>query len=103
MYLSPFAMPYFVPNNQNVPQSQRAPFKVEDCLEKMVQYIKTHNLQPIFGKDLSDEELKFILHPEAEAASKLPMKLNDINRGLLMQLAVMSLYDLVVLVGRFPP
>ena len=77
------------------------PFKVEDCLERMVQYIKTHNLLPIFGKDLSDEELEYILRPQAETASKLPLKLDDINRELLMQLTVMGLYDLVVLVGRF--
>ena len=67
----------------------------------MVQYIKTHNLLPIFGKDLSDEELEYILRPQAETASKLPLKLDDINRELLMQLTVMGLYDLVVLVGRF--
>ena len=67
-----------------------------------MQYIKTHNLLPIFGKDLSDEELEYILRPQAENASKLPMKLDDINRELLMQLTVMGLYDLVVLIGRFP-
>ena len=67
-----------------------------------MQYIKTHNLLPIFGKDLSDEELEYILRPQAETASKLPMKLDDINRELLMQLTVMGLYDLVVLIGRFP-
>ena len=68
----------------------------------MIQFVKTHNLIPIFGKDLSDEELEYILRPQAETASKLPMKLDDIKRELLMQLIVMSLYDLVVLVGRFP-
>ena len=66
-----------------------------------MQYIKTHNLLPIYGKDLSDEELEYILRPQAETASKLPLKLDDINRELLMQLTVMGLYDLVVLVGRF--
>ena len=68
----------------------------------MVQYIKTHNLLPIYGKGLSDEELEYILRPQAETASKLPLKLDYINRELLMQLTVMSLYDLIVLVGRFP-
>ena len=67
-----------------------------------MQYIKTHNLLPIYGKGLSDEELEYILRPQAETASKLPLKLDYINRELLMQLTVMSLYDLIVLVGRFP-
>ena len=82
--------------------AQPVPFKVDDCLEKMMQFVKAHNLVPIYGKDLSDEELEYILRPQAEAASKLPMKLNYINRELLMQLIVMGLYDLVVLVGRSP-
>ena len=67
-----------------------------------MQFVKAHNLLPIFGKDLSDEELEYILRPRAETASKLPMKLDHINRELLMKLTVMGLYDLVVLVGRFP-
>ena len=67
-----------------------------------MQYIKTHNLLPIYGKDLSDEELEYILRHQAETASKLPLKLDDINRELLMQLTVMGLYDLVVLMSRFP-
>ena len=67
-----------------------------------MQYIKTHNLLPIYGKDLSDEELENILRPQAEAASQLPIILDYINRELLMRLTVMGLYDLVVLVGRFP-
>ena len=71
------------------------------CLEEMVQFVITHNLQPIFGKYLK-EELESILRPQAEIASQLPMKFGYINEELSMQLAVMSLYDLIVLVGLFP-
>lgn len=73
-----------------------------DCLEQMVQFVKIHNLRSIFGTGSDDEELENILRPLAEIASQLPMKLNYINDELSLQLSVMSLYDLAVLIGRFP-
>ena len=74
---------------------------IEDCLAKMVKFVKTHNLQPMFGKDLNEEELEYILGPQAKIASQLPLKLDNIDRELLMQLTVMSLYDFAILIGGF--
>jgi len=66
----------------------------------MVKFVKHNKLQPILGPGLSDEQLKNKLRPQAEIASKLPNELDFLNRELTMQLAVMSLYDMVVLLDN---
>ena len=66
----------------------------------MVEFVKAHNLQPIIGEGWSDEELEVHLLHQAEIAAQSPTKLDYVNRELMMQLAIMSLYDLAVLIGR---
>ena len=73
---------------------------VEDCLSYMMNFVEKENLDSIIGNGLSNEELSRKLHPQAETVSHLPAKLN-LNSELVLPLSIMSLYDLVVLVGRF--
>jgi len=80
------------------PNPNAKPLRVEDCLHKMIDFVKKHELTPIIGRNLSDEELEHHLRPQAEIAAQLPKHLGFLNRELAMQLAVMSLYDLAVLV-----
>ena len=83
-------------------RAQPRPLKVEDCLEKMIEFVYSHDLRPILGRDLSDEELREQLLPQAKIAAKLPINLAYVNRELAMSLAVLSLYDLAVLIGKPP-
>ena len=63
--------------------------------------MKEHNLQFIMDNHLSDHDLEEQLRPQAEIASQLPSKLPfPVKRELMMQLAIMSLYDMAVLIGR---
>jgi len=83
---------------QQQPQTGRDDLRVDDCLVRMIKFVKEHDLMPIIGRNLSDEELKVQLRPQAEIASRLPQQLGFLDRERTMQLAVMSLYDLAVLV-----
>lgn len=73
--------------------------KVQDCLKQMMDFVKEHNLPPIFGNDWSYEQLEKHLRHEAEIVSQPLKKLSYVSRELMMQLAIMSLYDLAVLIG----
>ena len=64
-------------------------------------FVKKHKLQRIIGDGWSDQELERHLRPQAETATQSPVKLGRISPELVMHLAVMSLYDLAVLIGRF--
>ena len=72
---------------------------MQDCLKQMINFVKAQNLRYILGDGLSDEELETQLLRQAKIASQLPIKLAYVNRELVMQLVIISLYDLVVLVG----
>jgi len=76
--------------------------KVSDCLNKMMQFVKAHDLKRILGEDLTDKQLKQQLLPQAEIAARLPINLKYVNRELVMHLAILSLYDLAVLIGESP-
>ena len=68
----------------------------------MVDFVKKNNLQPIIGgESCSDEELEARLRPQAEVASLSPTKLPHVTREMIMQLAIMSLYDLAILIGGY--
>ena len=68
----------------------------------MIDFVKEHNLLPIIGGEgWSDEQLEVHLRHQAEIASQSPTKLSYVNRELMMQLAIMSLYDLAVLIGIY--
>lgn len=82
---------------------------LEDCLKNMIKFVRRNKLQKFFRKsgnlcddlsvdDLSDKDLSEKLKDQAKLASEL--KLDYINRELAMDLAIMSLYNMVVLVGR---
>jgi len=74
-------------------------FDVESCLRQMVNFMKEHNLQYIMDNHLSDHDLEEQLRPQAQIASELPSKLPfPVKRELMMQLAIMSLYDMAVLI-----
>lgn len=73
------------------------PLKVQDCLDQMTIFVEKNKLQPIFG---NGEDLREKLLAQAKFASQLPLKLDFVNRELVMHLAVLSLYDLAVLIGR---
>ena len=75
------------------------PLGVEDCLNYMINFVKTEQLNFIVGNGLSDEDLRRQLRPRAEIAAQLPVKLRYISPELVMPLAVMGLYDLAVLIG----
>ncbi|KAF8419520.1 hypothetical protein EV426DRAFT_576873 [Tirmania nivea] len=82
----------------NARMNKPKPLKVEDCLNKMLEFVKDHDLRPILGRDLTDEELREHLLPQAKIAAQLPINLKYVNRELVMQLAILSLYDLAVLI-----
>ena len=80
--------------------SKPKPFKVKDCLNRMLVFVEAHDLRRIFGEDLTDEQLRQQLLPQAKIAAKLPINLPYIDRGLMMDLVVLCLYDLAVLIGE---
>ena len=82
--------------------SKRSLLQVKDCLEQMLKFVEKHDLKRIIGKDLSDQELRQQLLPQAKIAAKLPMDLKYVNRELVMNLAILGLYDLAVLIGESP-
>lgn len=88
--------------SQNGVRADPKELDVEDCLRKMVKFVKAHGLKAILGRTLSDEELREKLRPQAEVAAKLPIKLKYVNRELAMNLAILTLYDLAVLIGESP-
>lgn len=78
------------------------PLDVQDCLKQMMDFVKEHNLQSIIGGDgCSDEQLEAQLRPQAKVASLSPTKLRHVTREMIMQLAIMSLYDLAILIGGY--
>ena len=77
------------------------PLRAEDCLKKMVESVKSHNLEAI-GRGMTNEELEAELRPQAEIAANLPLNLAYVTRELAMNLAILSLYDLAVLIGESP-
>lgn len=100
----------------NVPKE----LEVDDCLTNMVNFVLKHGLSLLYGVDLNAEDLKGVrekdlseakaadleylrerLRPEAKAAAQLHVKLPYVNRELAMILAILSLYDLAVLVGKY--
>lgn len=76
------------------------PLEVKDCLKQMIDFVKTQKLQFILGKGLSDEELENQLRPLAETATQLPIRLGYFSRELVMPLVILSLYDVIILIGR---
>ena len=68
----------------------------------MMQFVKAHDLKRILGEHLTDKELREQLLPQAEIAAQLPINLKYVNRELVMNLAILSLYDLAVLIGESP-
>ena len=74
------------------------PLDVDDCLNYMLDFVKTEQLHFIFGNSLSDEDLMRQLRPRAEIAAQLPVKLRY-DPALVMPLVVIGLYDLAVLIG----
>ena len=76
------------------------PLKAEDCLNKMMEFMKAHDLKRIFGENLTDKQLRQQLLPQAEIAAKLPINLAYLDRELVMDLAVLCLYDLAMLIGE---
>ena len=74
------------------------PLDIQVCLTEMIRFVRVHRLEAIFG--YSNEELEVRLLPQAQIISQLSVKLRYINSQLAMPLAIASLYDLAVLVGR---
>ena len=75
------------------------PLDVDDCLNYMLNFVKTEQLHFIFGNSVSDEDLMRQLRPQAENAAQLPVRLRYVSPGLAVPLVVMGLYDLAVLIG----
>ena len=75
------------------------PLDVDDCLDYMLNFVKTEQLDFIVGNGLSDDALRMQLRPQAEIAAQLPVRIRYVSAGLAMPLAVMGLYDLTVLIG----
>jgi len=75
---------------------------VKFCLDKMLEFVQAHDLKRILGEDLTDEQLRQQLLPQAKIAANLPINHKFVNRELAMDLAILSLYDLVVLIGGSP-
>ena len=82
--------------------SSPRPLQVEDCLNSMLAFVKAHDLSRIIGEDLTDKQLRQQLLPQAEIAAQLPINLTYVYRELVMNLAILGLYDLVVLIGESP-
>ncbi|RPB26493.1 hypothetical protein L211DRAFT_680755 [Terfezia boudieri ATCC MYA-4762] len=64
----------------------------------MMEFVKAHDLKRILGENLTDKQLRQQLLPQAKIAANLPINLNCVNRELVMNLAILSLYDLAVLI-----
>ena len=80
--------------------SKPKPLKVQDCLDRMLEFVKAHDLGRIFGEGLTDEQLRQQLLPQAKIAAKLPINLPYLDRELVIDLAVLCLYDLAMLIGE---
>jgi len=66
----------------------------------MVKFVETRDLKRIFGEDLTNEQLRQQLLPQAILAAQLPNNLKYVTREDIMNLAILSLYDLAVLIGE---
>ena len=75
------------------------PLDMDDCLNYMLNFVKTEQLDFIVGNGLSDDALRMQLRPQAEIAAQLPVRIRSVSPGLAMPLVVMGLYDLAVLIG----
>ncbi|RPB26488.1 hypothetical protein L211DRAFT_680078 [Terfezia boudieri ATCC MYA-4762] len=71
---------------------------VKYCLKKMLEFVEVQGLKRILGETLTDKQLQQLLLPQAEIAAKLPKTSNYVTRELTVILAILSLYDLAVLI-----
>ena len=82
---------------------------MEDCLEYMAKFVEKFDLTKIvwrhdieYESRLHRDELKEKLRPQAKIAAGLPDRIQFVNREFMMDFAILSLYDLAVLIGKIP-
>ena len=73
---------------------------VDDCLMLMLNFITLYAGSFITDSMSHIIDLKRIYHPQAEIASQLPLRLPYFDPKQTNMLSVITLYDLVVLIGR---